>query len=428
LRSTLLRPLAGVLLAAGVLTAMPTWGADSDLDALELKSSADEPAQPARAPFKLFVEAAAGDIDRRFGLPSQDLRRASIDFGISTRLGEQWRAVFSNRLDYLEPPEPGKDRALNSVREAYFGWTNEGGTTAFEAGRVNLLHGPAYGYNPTDFFRDGALRAVTTANPFQLRENRMGTVVLRGQGLWPSGSLALTLSPKLDNRPSGETFSLDLGSTNHVDRGLVALNQKWCDRVSGQFLLYKESGLDVQPGASVTALFGQAVVAYAEWSYAREPSLLDRAAGTSNATKSGHRFAGGLTYTTGFKLSLTAEIETNGLALNDSEWRNLVATRPDVALAYLEAASRRQDLPMTRAYFLYLSQRDLAGVKNLELTALLRRSGLDQSQMSWLELRYRWPTVDIAFQLQHHSGDAGTVFGLVPLQRTAQVMGTYRFW
>jgi hypothetical protein len=178
----------------------------------------------------------------------------------------------------------------------------------------------------------------------------------------------------------------------------------------------------------VTALLGQAVVAFAEWSYAREPSLLDRAVGTPDAARSGHRFAGGLTYTTGFKLSLTAEFETNGLALSDSEWNNLVATRPDVALAYLEAASRRQDLPMTRAYFLYLSQRDLAGVKNLELTALMRRSAIDQSQLSSLELRYRWPTVDLALQLQQQRGDAGTVFGLVPVRRTAEVVGTYRFW
>ena len=410
------------------LACAAAFGADTDLDALSLKSSADEPAQAvASRPFKLFVEGAVGDTDRRFGLPGQDLRRASIDFSASTRLGAQWRAVFSNRLDHLEPPEPGKDRALNSVREAYLGWTNEAGSAAVEVGRVNLLHGPAYGYNPTDFFRDGALRAVTTANPFQLRENRMGTVVLRAQALWPSGSVALTLSPGLEDRPSGETFSLDLGSTNRVDRGLLSLSHKWSDRLSAQFLLYKESGLDVQPGASVTALIGQSVVAFAEWSHAREPSLLDRAAGTPGAAKSGNRFAGGLTYTTDFKLSLTAEIETNGLALGESEWRHLAATRPGLALAYLDEAARRQDLPMTRGYFVYLSQRDLAGVRNLDLTALLRRSALDQSRMSWLELRYRWPAIDLALQVQHQGGDAGTVFGLVPVRRTAQLMAVYHF-
>ena len=37
----------------------------------------------------------------------------------------------------------------------------------------NLRFGPGYGYNPTDFFRDGSLRVLTTADPFALHEIRL---------------------------------------------------------------------------------------------------------------------------------------------------------------------------------------------------------------------------------------------------------------
>ena len=412
--------------AAAMLLSLPANGADSDLGALELKSAPVEPMDNVARPTKLFVEAAVGHADRRYQLGRTDLNRVSLDLVHSVRLGPSWRAVVSDRLDHIRPAEPGADSALNSLREAYLSWSGDGGSTVVEFGRINLRHGPAYGYNPTDFFRDGALRAVTTANPIALRENRMGTVVVRAQRLWPAGSMALTYSPKLANAPSGETFSLDLGATNNRDRGLLSLNHQWSDRVSGQLLLYKESGLGVQPGASLTALLSDAIVAHAEWSHAREPSLADRAWQTGQVKTRGHRVATGLTYTTAAKLSLTAEVHYSGLALSQSDWDRALATDPNRLTPYLLEAQRRQDLPVRRAYLLYAMQRDLL-LKNLDLTALVRLHAEDHSRLTWLDLRYHWANVDLALQLQQHSGRSGSAFGLVPERRIVQLLAAYHF-
>ena len=100
--------------------------------------------------------------------------------------------------------EAGADATVNSLRAAYLSWQPEAGNTIFELGRVNLRYGPGYGCNPTDFFRDGSLRTRTTANPFALRENRLGNVMFRAQRLWTGGSLSEAYSPKSADRPSAD--------------------------------------------------------------------------------------------------------------------------------------------------------------------------------------------------------------------------------
>jgi hypothetical protein len=420
-----IRFVAGAL-ALTLLSPAPALAADTDLDALELKSAPEEAAATALPSSRLFVEGAIGRLGQRYGLGTETTRRGSLDVLQTFRLSPEWRAVLSDRLDHIRPAEPNSDRTLNSLREAYVSWAAENGETIVELGRINLRYGPAYGYNPTDFFRDGALRAVTTANPFALRENRLGTVVLRGQQLWPTGSVSLALSPKLQDEPSGEAFNLDLGRTNHVDRGLLVVSQQFSERVSAQALLYKEDGQTAQPGASVTALLSDSTVAHAEWSFAREPPLLQRALGDRGSPKRSHRFAVGLTYTTPTKLSLTAEFEGNGLALGRADVERLAATNPAALGAYLAEAAFRNDLASRRAVLLYATQRDL-GAKNLDLTAFVRVNSEDRSRLTWVELRYHWTRVDLALQVQNHSGKAASEFGFNPFRTWTQLLVAYHF-
>ena len=133
---------------------------------------------------RIFFEAALGSASQRYASGDRSIGRISLDFLHSTRLGAGLRAVISDRIDHFNPREFGADSTVNSLREAYVSWQPDGGKTVVEFGRINLRYGPGYGYNPTDFFRDGSLRAVTSADPFALRENRLGTVMLRGQRLW----------------------------------------------------------------------------------------------------------------------------------------------------------------------------------------------------------------------------------------------------
>lgn len=419
---------AGVL-AGHLLTSSPALGnitTPSESDALDLKSASEEIAAGTPSPTRLFVEGALGRISQRYSANDQHLGRASIDLVHTARLGSGWRAVLSNRIDVVSPVDAGASHTTNSLREAYASWASEGSTSVVEFGRINLRNGPAYGYNPTDFFRDGALRVATSANPFALRENRLGTVMLRGQVLWQSGSASLALAPKLANRSSDASFSLDLGATNNRSRGLLTLSQQWSDRVSGQLLLYKDDGQDVQPAANVTWLVSDAVVAHAEWSYAKGPSLADAAWQTGRSSRSGSRMAAGLTYTTASKLSLTVEGQSNELALRSVDWNRALASDTSLLGLYLTEADRRQDLASRRAVLVYATQRDLA-MKNLELTALFRGNLDDHSRMLWLELRYHWSDVDVALQWHVNSGRTGSEYALLPERRVVQVVGTYHF-
>lgn len=359
--------------SVALLAVLPSWAADeSDLGALDLKSAPEDPAQAAPKTNRLFIEAGLGNAAQRYTEGTQSLRRAAVDLYHASKLAPTWRFVLSDRVDHVHPAEAGSPDTLNSLREAYVSWEGGDATTVVDLGRINLRYGPGYGYNPTDFFRDGAVRSVTSVNPFALRENRMGTVALRFQRLWQAGSMAIALSPKLADEPSTKAFSLDLGATNNRNRVLMTLNQQLSERISGQVLLYKEPGLNVQPGASLTALVSDAAVAHAEWSFTKGPSLAGQAWQTAGSERNGHKLSTGLTYTTDGKLSITGEIQFNGMALDQASWNRTSATTPSDLPAYLIEAQRQQELASRRAYLVYLSQRDF-GIKGMDLTGFVRR-------------------------------------------------------
>jgi hypothetical protein len=411
-------------LLLALVQAVPALGADAESDALSLEAAPQAPTEVARDT-KIFIEGAVGNASQRYLPESRNIGRASLDFSHTARLAPGLRAVVSDRIDHLYPADAGADATVNSLREAYLSWQPEAGNTIVELGRINLRYGSGYGYNPTDFFRDGSLRTLTTANPLALRENRMGSVMLRAQRLWTDGALSVAYSPKLADRPNPEGWSLDLGSTNNRDRALVALSTQFSQRVSTQLLLYKEQDLSPTLGASLTALLTDAAVAHLEWSRGSEPDLLSRALGQTDAAATRNRFAGGITYTTLGKLSVTAEYQHNGFALDQSDWSALGA-RPATQVTYLLEAQRRQELAARNAYLIYVTQKGLL-LKNLDLTAFLRVNAGDQSQLVWAELRHHWPSFDLAFQLQQHIGSPNSEFGILPDSRIIQVLGSYYF-
>lgn len=398
----------------------------SESDALDLESAKPEAPTEAKKDTRIFVEGALGNSSQRYLPNSRDLARASFDLNYATRVGNGLRFVFSDRIDNVHPADGGADSTINSLREAYLSWQPGGANTVVEFGRINLRYGTAYGYNPTDFFRDGSLRTLTTANPFALRDNRLGTVMLRAQQLWSGGSLSVAYSPKLDRTPSSDGWSLDLGSTNNRDRVLVALGTQFSQKLNSQFLLYKENGAPATVGVSGTALLSDAATAHAEWSYGREPDLLSRALATPGPTSHRSRFAAGLTYTTLGKLSVTAEFQYNGFALGRQAWEDLGATSIPGQIAYLTEAQRLQELAPRRAVLIYMTQKSFL-LKDMDLTAFLRINALDHSRIAWLELRHHWPSFDFAFQLQQHMGRATSEFGILPDRRVVQVVGTVYF-
>jgi hypothetical protein len=423
----IIRAGAATALCSSLLVSVAPVAASDDA-ALDLKPESEAPAKAAQRPsFRAFGEVAVGRLAQRYGLGTEDTRRASLDLAWDFKLGSQWRAVLSDRLDDIHPVEVGGRSTLNSLREAFVGWQGEDGRAAMDLGRVNYRNGPAYGFNPTDYFRDGASRAVTTADPLALRENRLGTAMLRGQWLWQGGSATVALAPKLRDGPSRESFSADLGATNHADRALLAVSVQPSDRVGLQAFAFHEQDKGLQLGANGTMLFGEAAVGFVEWSGGRDTELLSAALGPAPRVARRHRAAAGLTYTTASKLSLTAELQYNGFALDKAQWREAVATYGIEAMgAYLYEVQRRQDIASRRAAMVYASQKD-AGVKNLDLTGLVRYNVEDRSRFMWVEARYHFARADLALQWQTNLGGSLTEYGAQTGRSLVQVLAAVYF-
>ena len=397
------------------------------MDALSLESApvAATPAQTLPHT-RLFIEGVVGRIAQRYGLPTLDAHRLSIDFSHSAKLGSGWRAAVSDRLDNLSPTGGDESPTLNSLREAYASWQDDAGSNVLEFGRINLRHGTAYGYNPTDVFRDGSLRAVTSVDPIAQRENRMGTVMLRGQHIAPSGTLAVALAPKLVSSPSTSSFSLDLGATNNRNRAVLSYSSQYSDRISGQLLLTYDDVRGSQVGASMTALLSDAAAAHLEFSRGRDDNLLAQALAQAAPREQRNRAAAGLTYSTASRLSLTAEYEYNGFAPSQASWTQASLNNPNALAQFLIETQRRQENSSRGSYLVYATQKSLL-VKNLDLTALLRLNADDHSRLAWLEMRYHWEHTDVALQWQQTSGRNGSEYGLVPYRQSIQLLGAYYF-
>ena len=410
------------LFSLAMFQGLPAF-ADSEIDALSLESDSVKSTDASNT--KMFVEGAIGNASQRYQPGSLFTRRASFDLLYSGRIGPGLRAVFSNRIDNIHPTALGADTTVNSLREAYLSWQTDGGNAMVELGRINLRNGPGYGYNPTDFFRDGSVRVLTSADPFALRQNRLGSVMLRAQRLWSSGSISLAYSPKLATQPSANGWSLDLGSTNNRNRGIMTIDTKFSQNLNSQVMLYKDGGRMPTVGVNSTALLSDAAVAHFEWSRGREPDLASRALALSAEEVRRNRFVGGITYTTLGKTSITAEYQYNGFGLDKSGFAALSSIN-GAQLAYLREALRLQELAPRSAYLVYVTQKSL-GLKDLDLTAYLRLNPADKSRLAWLELRHHWPNFDLSLQMQRNIGRVGTEFGILPDKSIFQVLGKYYF-
>lgn len=409
--SALLAPTAR---AAEALDALP-----SDLDALSLADKAPTEPQAVARPWRLFVEGSL----RRTSIDDPDSRyesnRASIDGRIDASLAPGIRGVFSNRLDLRHSNRRGVEGDVNTVREAYLSWAPTD-HQVFDLGRVNVRHGAAYGYNPTDWFKEGAVRSIVSLDPAVLRENRQGTVVLQGQHLWSGGSLKAAYSPNLGDRPNPGTFSLNVGATNPHHRWLLAGSTKISDKLNAELLLYGGQSTHEQLGLNLSGLVGDATVLFGEFSIGKGPSLIAQSQNLNANSRYRSRAAVGLTYTTEFNLSLTAEAEYNEAGPTRRQWRALPGVTPLGQLGFLETSQTLQDLPARSAGFVYATWKD-ALVRRLDLSAFVRRENETRSRVQWLEARYHWDRVDLVAQWQQFSGSRQSIFGSVPQSRTIEL-------
>jgi len=409
----------------GVLTAN-VGAQDAEDDALRLANETPEVTQAARA-WRVFVEGSLGGHVRRLDGGTQDTRRASLDVQVDHSPRPALRLFFSDRLDVSSPAGPSGEHAVNTLKEAYASLRPTTGVMA-DLGRINVRNGVAFGYNPTDFLRADSTRSVVSIAPMSLKENRQGSVMLRGQKLWDGGSLTALYSPALRDAPDQEGFNLDLGATNNQDRWLVSLSQTFAKGFAPQFLLYDEEAATPKVGLNLTALLNDATVAHIEWSGGRAPTQRTEALQTltpvCECAAWRNRTALGVTHTTTTKLSLTLEYHYNGAAADESEWDALRQGPLPLYGAYRDRVQRAQELPTRQALFLFGLWQD-ALVQHLDVSLMINHDLVDDSRRVWIEALYHHGQFDFALQWQHNRGHALSNYGAMPEARAWQFVVRY---
>ena len=402
----------------------PALADDEDAAALLLADQTSATAERS-GDWRVYVEGAAREARQQGTGSALHGARLSLDARFDKTFAPGWRAVFADRLDMNRMDGVPGNRDISTLKEAYLSWQAQPDRLA-DLGRINVRNGVAMGYNPTDYFRAEALRSVVSLDPASLRENRLGSGMLRGQALWTDGSLTALYSPKLADQPNDSVFSPDFGATNQRARWQVALSERLSDALNPQWLLSGGAGQSPQLGLNLTALPNNATVAYFEWSGGRATSLAAQALAGPDDEAFRSRLSTGLTYTTPNNVSLTAEYEYNGAGLDQAGWNALRRGPPAAYAQYRGFVANVQDPPTRNHVFLYALWQD-ALVKHFDLTAMVRYDAVDYSRLQWLEARYHWTRVDIALQTQLNTGSPSSDFGALPERRMWQAVLRYFF-
>lgn len=196
--------------------------------------------------------------------------RSALAFTLSDRL---------NVFEQSDLPALSSQTVQNDLREVSVAWEPRP-STFLEAGRINVRSGLALGFNPTDYFRTRTLVGQASLDPSVIRENRLGTLMVRAQRLWAGGSASLAFAPRVGAAaPLASRDRLGVNprfdATNADDRVLTTLSLDVADlapQLSGYVDSYR-----AKLGLGVSRPIGDAVVGYAEWSGGPERTLAARA-------------------------------------------------------------------------------------------------------------------------------------------------------
>jgi len=350
-------------LAAGIaLSAAALADENQDLDLIPSEAqsaptveSAKAESSTAGAAHRIYLENALSwsepRNDQLVALPAPPPRwqeRLFLDVRKSWRLASEFQLTYSGRLN-LRAEEgldfPTHENVINDLREAYASWEPHE-RTFIDAGRINLKSGVALGFNPTDYFKTRAVVAPLSADPAELRDDRLGTLLIRAQQIWEGASLTAAFAPAVSNKSplyqSATLPSFDpmFDRTNANNRFLLKGSLALGD-LSPEVLLYRESN-ETRFGLNMAQSVGQSTIIYGEWSGGRRTPLIDdalrfgRATGTLPAN--GPRtpsplpedprrnfrseLALGGSYTTATKITFNLEFHFEQAGLSRADWNN----------------------------------------------------------------------------------------------------------
>jgi hypothetical protein len=423
--------IALLILVAGAGTA----GADENKDLDLIPEGARQPiassaeASPAGdAGQRIYIENAITLSSQRNGLlvplppppPFHWQNRLFLDVRKEWRPADRVNLTYSGRLNVRAENDlsaSSHENLIHDLREAYAGWEPVDGAY-IDAGRINLKSGVALGYNPTDFFKTRAVVEPLSADPTVLREDRLGTLMVRGQHIGEGGSLTAAFAPRVSSTSAIYTNtnlpSLDpmFDRTNAQNRLLLKSSVDTAGGFSPEVLLYRQ-GSQTLLGANLTSSVNQNVVAYLEWAGGRRVSLIDdalrfgRNTGTlppnapSALPENSHRsfqneLSVGASYTTETKITFNLEYHFNQAGFSRTDWNNWFATGRDASasspvareLWFIRSYALDQQQQLSRHVLFLRADWSDAFIPRLELTGFVNTDLYDGSSLVQLSADY----------------------------------------
>jgi len=464
------------ILLALVLMSIPCAasgaGADTDLELIpeELQSGpapeagAQPPAAPSPYRIKVFLdEALQGNFYRSslaVPLPVSNFsgftNRTSLDVRAEVTLFPTLSLTVADRLNYFAGPNmlESQEGILNDLKETYLTW-NMAGSYFIDLGRINVKNGVAIGFNPTDYFKKDAVTAIISQDATVLRENRLGTLMMRTQGIWQMGSLTLVVAPEVPHEhdrwwTDESGGGLQLNRTNDRFRMLAKADVNAIQDMNPEVLYFDDDGRS-NVGLNLTRGLGDNVVVYAEWNVGQSPDMVSEA--LQNARNEGtipsglppaipgsseirfrNQLAAGFSYTEkNINRTTYFEYQYNEAGLSQNEWNNWFAAgeaargllgNPATSAvgkgilgqlwAIREFAQEAQEPLSQHAIFIRSFWQD-ALVKKLDLTGIFQINILDGSLYLQPLAEYHLSnalTVSLAFDF--YLGAKGSDFGSLP--------------
>lgn len=430
---------------------------DEDLDRIPDPASSSEPdSRPIgsrNGNQRMFVESAfTGSTDRRdpvVPLPQSTFSTWQERVFLDVR--REWRAgrltfSLSDRLNVRAQNDlafPTEENVINEWREGFVSWEIIDNTYV-DGGRINVKSGVALGFNPTDFFKTRAVIEPLSTDPSVLREDRLGTLMLRAQRIWTGGSLTVAFAPPVSHvspiysDTALPPVDLSFGRTNARARLLLKGSINVAD-FSPELLVYHE-GERTRFGLNITRGIGQNVVAYAEWAggaqagvisdalaFGRDTRVLPVGAPTLLPDDSDSTFrqdvSVGASLSTKPKLTLNVEYHFHQAGFDKRDWErwfNAGEGTTGVSPAARELwfirsyALDRQD-PLTRHSVFVRGDWVDAFIRHLELTGFVNMDVYDRSSLAQIAADYfassNWA---LGVQASVNAGGSHSDFGSLP--------------
>jgi hypothetical protein len=405
---------------------------NDDLDKIpnpQPSSGADSrPAASRSGNERAYVESAfTGSIDRRnLVVPFPQSTSAAWQGRVFVDVRREWRVsqrvtlTFSDRANMRAEDDlafPSQENVINDWREGFVSW--EVFDSAYvDAGRINVKSGAALGFNPTDFFKTRAVVEPLSSDPSVLREDRLGTLMLRAQRIWAGGSMTVAFAPAVAHiSPIYSDMNLpsldpSFGRTNARARLLVKGSINVSANFSPELLVYHE-GDRTRFGLNITRSIGQNVVAYAEWTGGAQAGVIDDALAYGRDTRVlpvGARsplpddsvstfredLSVGGSFSTKPKLTLNVEYHFHQAGFDKRDWERWFTAGETTTSASLTArqlwfirsyALDRQD-PLTRHSLFARADWVDAFIRHLELTGFVNMDVYDGSSLAQLAADY----------------------------------------